>query len=111
MARLTTAPARPMATHRSLRRFTLSSGPIDLRLETELWSALAVIANDRRIPLASLIDTIDQQRGVTPLNRAIWRFTIAYLRALTELAEVLPPAEPRQRFAYPSLRTVPAPAG
>lgn len=111
MARFTTASARPMATHRSLRRFFLTSGPTDLRLEAELWAALSAIASDRRMPLASLVDTIDQQRGTQPLNRALWRFAIAYLRALADLAAVLPPAEPQRREPYPALRAVPVPAG
>lgn len=111
MARSTNASARPMATHRSLRRFILTSGPTDLRLEAELWAALSAIATDRRIPLASLVDTIDQQRGTQPLNRALWRFAIAYLRALADLAAVLPPAEPQRREPYPALHAAPVPAG
>ncbi len=97
MAPVLPAAVRPMATQRSLRRFILTSGPVDLRLETELWASLTVIANDRRLPLASLIDLIDQQRGQHPLSRALWRFAIAYIRALADLADHLPPPAPAQR--------------
>jgi hypothetical protein len=54
---------------------------------------------------------IDRQRGVQPLNRALWRFAIAYLRALADLAADLPPAEPQRRSPYPTLRAVPLPGG
>lgn len=97
MAPFLPAAGRPMATQRSLRRFTLTSGPVDLRLEAELWASLTAIANDRRLPLASLIDAIDQQRGQQPLSRALWRFAIAYIRALAELADTLPAPTPVQK--------------
>ncbi len=87
MARPTLRYTSPLATHRSLRRFNLSSGAVDLKLETELWSVLAVIALDRRIPLSALIDIIDQQRGPQTLARALWRFAIAYMQARAEVAQ------------------------
>lgn len=111
MARIVNASLRPMSTQRSLRRFSLSSGPIDLRLEAELWSALSAIATDRRLPLATLVDTIDQQRGTQPLSRALWRFAIAYMRALTDLAQALPPAPPRRQAHSLAVCSFPKPIG
>ncbi len=105
MARPIPSSAYPLATHRSLRRFHLSSGPVDLKLETELWSVLAVIAADRRIPLSALVDILDQQRGPQTLTRALWRFAIAYMQALADVAQMLPPARPRAYKPHaPSLR-------
>ena len=95
MARPIPNSTHPLATHRSLRHFSLSSGPVDLKLETELWSVLTVIATDRRMPLSALVDIIDQQRGPQTLTRALWRFAIAYMQALAEVAKTLPPARPR----------------
>lgn len=99
MAHVIPIAARPMATQRTLRRFNLTSGSIDLRLETDLWSALSGIASDRRMPLANLIDLIDQQRGTQSLTRALWRFAIAYFQALCDTVEPMP-------FARPALKPV-----
>ncbi len=92
MARPTLSHTSRLPTHRSLRHFNLSSGPVDLKLETELWSVLAVIAADRRIPLSALLDIIDQQRGPQTLVRALWRFAIAYMQARAEVAQASPRA-------------------
>lgn len=94
MAHVIPIAARPVATQRTLRRFSLTSGPLELRLETELWSALSGIANERRMPLANLIDLIDQQRGQQSLPRALWRFAIAYFQALSETVDPVPLARP-----------------
>ncbi len=99
MAHVIPIAARPMVTQRTLRRFNLTSGSIDLRLETDLWSALSGIASDRRMPLANLIDLIDQQRGAQSLPRALWRFAIAYFQALSDTVEPMP-------FARPALKPV-----
>lgn len=90
MAHIVSVVTRPMATHRTLRRFTLTSGPADLRLEGELWSALSGIASERRMPLATLVDIVDQQKGAQSLPRALWRFAIAYFQVLTDTVSPKP---------------------
>lgn len=94
MAHIISIAARPMTTQRTLRHFRLTSGSIDLRLETDLWSALSGIASDRRMPLANLIDLIDQQRGAHPLPRALWRFAITYFQVLSDTVDPTPLARP-----------------
>lgn len=94
MAHVISLAARPMATQRTLRRFSLTSGAIDLRLETELWSALTCIATERRMPLGNLIELIDQKRGNQTLPRALWRFSIGYFQALSDSAISMPQIRP-----------------
>lgn len=53
------------------RSITIAGHRTSLSLEPEFWAALGRLANTRKVSLARLVTTIDEERGRTNLSSAL----------------------------------------
>ena len=53
------------------RSFSIKGHRTSISLEAEFWDALKEAALEDRLPLASLIDRIDRERGTSGLSSAV----------------------------------------
>lgn len=65
---------------RQARRFTLSDAVTEVSLPSALWAALTDIARNEGLPLVSLMARVMKEKGVRPLEDALWSVAILWHR-------------------------------
>jgi predicted DNA-binding ribbon-helix-helix protein len=62
------------------RSFTIAGHRTSISLEQPFWTALKDVAAEQRLPLAQIIQRIDQERGDANLSSAVRVFLLAHYR-------------------------------
>ncbi|MHA1112944.1 MAG: ribbon-helix-helix domain-containing protein [Alphaproteobacteria bacterium] len=89
------------------RNVTVSGRRTSMRLEPELWDALAEIAGHEGRTINEICTQVDRRRRESTLTAAIRVFIVAYFRARAHQSEADDTIEPVAR----ELTTDPRPAG
>jgi len=75
------APHRKTVVKRSIE---LARHPTSVSLENQFWEGLRAIAHKRNIPVAALIEQIDNNRTGSNLSSSIRLFVLSYFKTVSQ---------------------------
>ena len=76
------------------RSLTLKGHRTSISLEDAFWQALQIIAKEKKISIASLVEKIDEQRGETGLSTALRLTVLRHYQTQRDPKNTDPSADP-----------------
>jgi predicted DNA-binding ribbon-helix-helix protein len=72
---------KPKDFNEESRRFSLSDAVTEVSLPGAIWAALTDIARNEGLPLVSLMGKVAKEKGVRPLEEALWVLALLWQKS------------------------------